>query len=101
MAMTSDRARSVADIMSRPVVMATPSETVADAATRMREQKVGSVVVCEGDHPVGILTERDLVRAAAAGASSSSDLVADWMTPDPDSVAPELEVADAFANLSE
>jgi len=99
--MADSRARTVAEIMSRPVVTAGTDDTVADAATRMREQKVGSVVVVEGDRPVGILTERDLVRAAAAGASSSDDRVTDWMTPDPDAVAPDLEVTDAFASLSE
>ena len=41
---------------------------MAEAAARMREQRVGSVVVVDDDRPVGILTERDLVRIAAAGA---------------------------------
>ena len=39
------RERIVGDIMSHPVVTARPAETVAEAATRMRERKVGSVVV--------------------------------------------------------
>ncbi len=33
----------------------------------MRERRVGSVVAVEGTRPVGILTERDLVRFTAAG----------------------------------
>ena len=59
--------RTVGDIMSTPVVTAAPDDKVAEAAARMREQRVGSVIVADGGRPVGILTERDLVRIAAAG----------------------------------
>ncbi len=100
MAAAETSARTVADIMSHPVVTATADESVATAASRMREQGVGSVVVVEGDRANGILTERDLVRLAAAGAASS-DLVEQWMTPNPDSVAPDVEATDAFASLAE
>ena len=59
--------RTVGDIMSTPVVSATASETIAAAAARMREQKVGSVVIVDGDgRATGILTERDMLRFAAA-----------------------------------
>jgi citrate synthase len=67
----------------------------------MRERRVGSVVVVEGDKPVGILTERDMIRIAAAGANTASDRVSEWMTPNPDSVASDEEVVDAFASLAE
>ena len=43
----------VSEIMSRPVVTASQSETVAQAASRMREQRVGSVVVVDGERAVG------------------------------------------------
>jgi citrate synthase len=94
-------ARTVAEIMSSPVITATATETIAETATRMRERRVGSVVVVEGDKPIGILTERDLVRIAAGGSDTSSDTVAEWMTPNPDSVASDEEVTDAFAALAE
>jgi citrate synthase len=93
--------RTVADLMSTPVVTATPHETLAKAAGRMRERRVGSVVVVQDDKPVGILTERDMIRIAAAGADTSAVRVSEWMTPNPDSVAPDLEAADAFASLAE
>ena len=87
--------------MSSPVVTAPPDETVADAATLMRERTVGSVVVVDGDRPIGILTERDLVRMAAAGPSSAGLKVAEWMTANPDCVEPDLSVQEAFATLAE
>jgi len=97
----TDARRTVADIMSRPVVTATADETVSAAADRMGAQSVGSVVVVDGDRPVGILTERDLVRLAAADTANPGALVADWMTPTPDHVAPDAEVSNAFARLAE
>jgi citrate synthase len=93
--------RTVGDIMSTPVVTAAPDDKVAEAAARMREQRVGSVIVADEGRPVGILTERDLVRIAAAGADTGAATVRDWMTAEPDSVAPDVEVASAFASLSE
>jgi citrate synthase len=94
-------ARTVADLMSAPVVTATPDESIATVAERMRERRVGSVVVVESEKPVGILTERDLVRIAAAGDATSDSSVQEWMTPNPDSVAPDLGVSEAFASLAE
>jgi citrate synthase len=94
-------APTVAELMSTPVVTATPDETLAEAAGRMREKRVGSVVVVQDDKPVGILTERDMIRIAAAGADTGDAHVSEWMTPNPDSVAPGVPAAEAFATLSE
>jgi citrate synthase len=91
----------VAEVMSSPVVTALPDETVADAATRMRDRSVGSVVVVDGTRPVGILTERDIVRMAAEGPASVGLKVAELMTADPDCVHPDLSVHEAFASLAE
>ncbi|MBA3653513.1 MAG: citrate synthase [Actinobacteria bacterium] len=87
--------------MSAPVVTAGPSETIADAAKRMADRKVGSVVVVDGLRPIGILTERDLVRFAAAGADPLGTKVSEWMTEDPDCIAPGLEVAEAWSSLGD
>jgi citrate synthase len=97
---TSSSPRTVADVMSTPVVTALPDETVSTAATRMHEHGVGSVVVVDGDRAIGILTERDLVRCAAAGDAADSAKVSEVMTHDPDTVAPGLSVEEAFASLS-
>jgi citrate synthase len=87
--------------MSSPAVTATPSETIAEATGRMQDRKVGSVVVVDGKRPIGILTERDLVRFAASGADASATKVSEWMTDDPDCVAPDVEVTEAWKSLAE
>ncbi|MBW3669973.1 MAG: CBS domain-containing protein, partial [Actinobacteria bacterium] len=92
--------RTVADIMSSPALTAEPSETLAEVAGRMADHEVGSVVVCDGRRPVGILTERDLIRFAAAGADPSSTKVSEWMTEAPETVPPDTEVNRAWDELA-
>jgi len=91
--------REIRQIMSSPAVTGNVSETLAVAAGRMREKKVGSVVVVEDGSPIGILTERDLLRAAAAGVDSTVAKTAEWMTESPDVVARDLGVHEAFRML--
>src|SRR5687767_6160328 len=95
------KVRTVADVMSAPPVTASSSETIATAAGRMEERRVGSVVVVDGPRAIGILTERDLVRFGASGADASMAKVSEWMTEEPDTVSPDLEVSEAWKSLAE
>ena len=91
---------TVAELMSSPAVTARPDDLLVSAAARMREAGVGSVIVVDGARPVGILTERDLVRSTGAGADAGHALVSDWMTADPDCVGTDMEVAEAWRSLA-
>jgi citrate synthase len=94
--------RTIRDIMSTPVVSATAAETIATVAGRMRQQKVGSVVIVDADgRATGILTERDMLRFAAAGSDASTAKVSEWMTAEPDTVGPDLSAREAFAHVAE
>jgi citrate synthase len=93
--------RTVQDVMSRPVVTVKPSDTVAQVAQTMAENRVGSVVVLDSDRVVGIFTERDLVRYAAEDNTGGGATVADWMTTDPDTVPPEMTASEAFRSLAD
>lgn len=59
-----------------------PSSTAQEAAKRMRSKKISSLVVIErGDAPVGIVTERDLVRhVCSKDISSDSVLIQEIMS---------------------
>ncbi len=93
--------RTVADIMSSPVVSATRDEMLAEVAARMSKTGVGSVVITEDDRPVGIFTERDLVKVAASGVDPKTEAVSDWMTERPDTIPLDFEVTEAFKSLAE
>jgi citrate synthase len=87
--------------MSTPPVTASPEETVARAAARMEARGVGSVVVTEDGRPVGILTERDLVRMTGEAVEPQGVAVREWMTRDPDVIGPDEPVTRAFHALAE
>jgi len=71
------------EIMRRHFESIAPDESVAFAATRMLEQKVGFLpVTTEDERVVGVITDRDIVlRVCAAGLSTEETLVRDAMTP--------------------
>ena len=95
------RRRAVVDLMSTPAVTALADDTMAEIAVRMEKERVSCVVVVDGDQPVGILTESDIVRFAASGAEAASAPVSEWMTVRPDVVEPGTEAGAAFASLAE
>lgn len=83
------------DLMNTCVATTTPDTPVSAAAAGMVKANVGSAVVMQGPFLAGILTERDVLRAAASGEDLSASTVAAWMTPDPQSASPGMSVAEA------
>ena len=92
---------TVAAVMTQPVVTAERDETLHTAAERMREHGIGSLVVVEGSRPVGILTERDLLRATAAAADPGATPVAAWMVAEVECVHPDATVDQAWQQLAD
>jgi CBS domain-containing protein len=76
--------KTVGDVMARSLLTLTEDATLASAATEMAARSVGSALVVDGDRLVGIITERDVLRAVGAGEVESS--VGDWMTRHPETV---------------
>jgi len=95
------KVRTVAEVMTRDVLTASASDPLSKASARMIERGVGSIVVCDPDQPVGILTERDLVRAAASGGDLATAKVADFMTAKADTVGPDADLQGAFESLNQ
>jgi CBS domain-containing protein len=83
------------EIMNTVVVTVEPHFSVTDASAAMVAAGVGSAVVLQSSFLAGILTERDVLRAAASGENLHETRVSDWMTPDPQSLAPEASAEEA------
>jgi len=81
--------------MTTRVATITPNTPVATAAARMVDANVGSAVVMQGAFLAGILTERDILKAAASGTDLSVAKVSEWMTPDPQSASPDMSAEEA------
>ena len=86
---------SVDEIMSRDVLCVDASTTLVDAAARMHGRRVGAIVVLDGKRLVGILTERDVLRAVATGQVEGT--VGDAMTASPDTIEPDESSGQAAA----
>jgi CBS domain-containing protein len=54
----------VRDIMNSPVISASPHDNIRDIAIKMKEQKIGSIVIIEDENPAGIVTDWDIVSNA-------------------------------------
>ena len=84
------------DIMTADVFVTNPDATMSEVAAAMLRERIGSAVVSTGSIVLGILTERDLLRAAAAGADVTSSRVSEWMTPDPITIEPNADADEAI-----
>lgn len=74
--------------MSRDLLAVGPGDSLTEVAQRMVARDVGAVLVLDDGRLTGILTERDILRAAAKGIEADT-VVADWMTKDPETIAPD------------
>ncbi|KUO85135.1 MAG: CBS domain-containing protein [Thermoproteus sp.] len=60
---------SVGDLIKRSPVVASPADPIIKAVRLMADNNVGSAVLVDGSgRPVGIVTERDVIRGLARGA---------------------------------
>lgn len=79
--------------MSRGLLTTEPGASLREAAQRMVERRVGSIVVVEGERLVGILTERDVLGVFARGNFEAR--VEDVMTRNPETVEPDESLSQA------
>lgn len=54
----------VRDIMNSPVISASPQDNIKDIARKMKEYRIGSIVIMENEKAVGIVTDWDIVSNA-------------------------------------
>jgi CBS domain-containing protein len=52
----------VRDIMSKDVRVVRPDTTIKEVVATMNKFNIGSIIVIQGERPVGIITERDILR---------------------------------------
>lgn len=70
----------VSDVMTEASITDSPEDTLRSAAERMWRQQTGSLVVMEDERLVGVITERDVLKAAAQGRDIEETTVGDVMT---------------------
>jgi CBS domain-containing protein len=99
----------VSDWMSTPPILAGPTTTLAEAQRIMEHRKVRRLPIVEGGRLIGIVTRGDL-RAAGPSAATTLSVhewralleqatVAECMTRDPVTIAPDTPVLDAAQRM--
>lgn len=71
----------VREAMSTTVLTIGPGHTLREASRQMSTRRVGAAVVHDPDsHGIGILTERDVLKAIGAGKDPDGERVSDHLT---------------------
>lgn len=91
----------VRNLMKSPVVSVGPDQSLRTAAQIMQEHGIGSVVVEQAGQVVGILTERDVMHAAARLGDVGQTRVGDHMTAPVVTASPNWDVTVAAAEMQE
>ncbi len=91
----------VGDISKKTLVTLEEGASVASATKMMAERDIGSVIVTRDKVPVGIVTERDLVKKILApGRDQESTRVSEIMTPHPITIEDDRTVSEAIDLMS-
>ena len=86
----------LSEIMTRKVVTVDISERVEEALRLMVKFDIGSVIVTDGQKPVGIITERDITRSALRGDSMLRLPARSLMSRPLESVPPDMHIRQVF-----
>jgi len=94
-------ALQVSDLMSKKPITCTPETTVSEVARVMRKHTISSVVAMDEGRLAGIITVHDLTNRVLAEDLDGRVTVAEVMTPDPVTIAPDRLGLDALMTLAE
>jgi CBS domain-containing protein len=86
----------VRDLMVSSVVTIEPGTSIVDAARRMIQEEKGPLPVVEGDSPVAMVTDRDIIaRVVAEGRDPNAVRVEDIATRELITIGPDQDVEEA------
>lgn len=86
----------IGQIVSRQVVTVAPTTSLSEAVALMASSRISCLVVTEKKKPIGIFTERDLVRAAARHAELGSRPICELMTSPVVTIHGKLSLYEAY-----
>lgn len=85
----------------RQIHSCTPDHTLSEVVDLLVQHNCGSLLVQDGGRMVGIITERDILRAVAETRCSLDELTArDRMTPNPVTASMDEDIGDAMGEMT-
>ena len=92
---------NVRDAMVGGVITGKPNQNVIDAAKIMSKEDIGSVIICDGDKPVGIVTREDIInKVIATDKQPSKVLLKDIMSKELVTTNPDSDISEAAKLMS-
>jgi CBS domain-containing protein len=89
----------VRDVMSKDVKVVRPDSSVKEVVADMNKFNVGSIVVVQGDRPVGVISERDILRRVVEPCLASDTVTAREVMTSPVVTINEAATIDEAAEL--
>jgi CBS domain-containing protein len=88
----------ISEIMTKAAVTDSSQDTLTEACDKMRQNQTSSILIMDGERLVGIVTERDVVKAIAHGLDPKETRLKDLMTTDIVTIGPMTTLKEA-ANI--
>jgi CBS domain-containing protein len=85
----------VKEVMKAKPVIVQPFITVFEAARIMKEHKIGNVIISEMNHPIGILTESDIIKKVVSEGKNAQDVTVEEVMSSP------IIIAEPYITLQE
>jgi CBS domain-containing protein len=85
----------VKEVMKTKPVIVQPFTTVLEAARIMKDNKIGNVIIAEINHPIGILTESDIIKKVVSEGKNAQDVLVEEVMSSP------IIVAEPYISLQE
>ena len=85
----------ISEIMTQAAVTDSSEDTLTEACDKMRHNQTSSILIMDGQRMIGIVTERDVVKAVAHGLDPKETRVKDLMTTDIVTIGPMTTLKDA------
>ena len=93
--------RRVEDVYRQGIRTIEADAPMAEVARHLRDEDIGALLVVDGTRVAGIITERDLVRAACDEPDLSIDTAADYVSEDPATVTLDTDLHEVAAQMVE
>lgn len=95
-------AKNIRDVMTKNPRTVSNSDTVSDAARRMRDEDAGLIPIVDGDRLMGVITDRDIaLRVVADGRDASSMRVEEIASKSLVTVDPDQGLDEALKMMAE
>ncbi len=85
----------IREVMNKNAVVGKPEVTLKEACEVMSQLHIGCLIIFEKEKILGIITERDIIRAIARGIDVNATLVEEVMSKNVVTIEPDKTVEDA------